>query len=147
MTALFVPRQQSLAPVSSALSSAPSISQAPISSSTTDSASAPAVNASYDLSVGSVSSSDSHQRAATAPSGSPPSSSKTRRSRSHTTQAEGGGTPPSPGFFEAEDSQLTPKGSLVKKMFSCSGYGNCKMSFSRAEHLARHVRFVLLSFT
>lgn len=27
-----------------------------------------------------------------------------------------------------------------KKMFQCKGYGNCRMSFSRSEHLARHIR-------
>lgn len=31
-----------------------------------------------------------------------------------------------------------------KKMFQCKGYGNCRMSFSRSEHLARHIRYVCL---
>ncbi|KAK9471752.1 uncharacterized protein V1510DRAFT_419531 [Dipodascopsis tothii] len=26
------------------------------------------------------------------------------------------------------------------KIFQCSGYGNCKMTFTRSEHLARHIR-------
>ncbi|ODV90903.1 hypothetical protein CANCADRAFT_24611, partial [Tortispora caseinolytica NRRL Y-17796] len=26
------------------------------------------------------------------------------------------------------------------KVFRCSGYGDCNMSFTRSEHLARHVR-------
>jgi len=34
---------------------------------------------------------------------------------------------------------------LVKKMFVCSGYGDCAMAFSRSEHLARHVRYVKAS--
>ena len=34
------------------------------------------------------------------------------------------------------------------KTFQCRGYGDCRMVFSRSEHLARHIRWVLclLSF-
>ncbi|KAJ7044278.1 hypothetical protein C8F04DRAFT_642396 [Mycena alexandri] len=32
------------------------------------------------------------------------------------------------------------------KTFQCRGYGECRMVFSRSEHLARHVRFVQPSF-
>jgi len=28
------------------------------------------------------------------------------------------------------------------KTFQCRGYGECRMVFSRSEHLARHIRFV-----
>ena len=28
------------------------------------------------------------------------------------------------------------------KTFQCRGYGDCRMVFSRSEHLARHVRYV-----
>ena len=31
------------------------------------------------------------------------------------------------------------------KTFQCRGYGDCRMVFSRSEHLARHIRFVFLS--
>jgi len=31
------------------------------------------------------------------------------------------------------------------KTFQCRGYGECRMVFSRSEHLARHIRFVSLS--
>lgn len=56
-----------------------------------------------------------------------------------------------------QDSPLSPplsaksgkESSLVKrtpssaKSFQCKGYGDCKMVFSRCEHLARHIRYVL----
>lgn len=29
-----------------------------------------------------------------------------------------------------------------KKTFQCKGYGNCRMIFTRSEHLARHERLV-----
>lgn len=32
------------------------------------------------------------------------------------------------------------------KTFQCRGYGECRMVFSRSEHLARHIRYVLPSF-
>jgi hypothetical protein len=31
------------------------------------------------------------------------------------------------------------------KTFQCRGYGDCRMVFSRSEHLARHIRFVFLA--
>ena len=134
MSALFVPRQQSLSTVSAALSVAPSNSQAPAIQDQ---------HASYDLSVEpQAAESSGHFRATTEPATRNKSSGKATRSRSRTTQQDNANSPPSPGLFDPEDTQLTPKGSLAKKMFSCSGYGNCKMSFSRAEHLARHVRLV-----
>jgi len=46
-----------------------------------------------------------------------------RKASSSTSTAAGSGSPRS-----------------QKKMFVCIGYGECEMSFSRAEHLARHVR-------
>ena len=30
--------------------------------------------------------------------------------------------------------------SKVAKIFQCSGFGNCSMTFTRSEHLARHIR-------
>ena len=30
------------------------------------------------------------------------------------------------------------------KTFQCRGYGDCRMVFSRSEHLARHIRYLLL---
>lgn len=39
-----------------------------------------------------------------------------------------------------------PDSNTTKKMFVCKGYGNCKMAFSRSEHLARHVRYVFVPF-
>ncbi|KAI7867944.1 hypothetical protein BDF14DRAFT_1725485 [Spinellus fusiger] len=32
------------------------------------------------------------------------------------------------------------KRSTGQKTFQCQGYGTCTMSFSRSEHLARHIR-------
>ncbi|KAI7867930.1 hypothetical protein BDF14DRAFT_1700505, partial [Spinellus fusiger] len=32
------------------------------------------------------------------------------------------------------------KRSTGQKIFQCQGYGTCTMSFSRSEHLARHIR-------
>lgn len=48
-----------------------------------------------------------------------------------------------PLLLESADEDGSPKAGPkreLKKMFVCSGYGACSMSFSRAEHLARHVR-------
>lgn len=33
------------------------------------------------------------------------------------------------------------------KTFQCRGYGECRMVFSRSEHLARHIRYGYLSFS
>ena len=36
--------------------------------------------------------------------------------------------------------------SAPAKTFQCRGYGDCHMVFSRSEHLARHIRYVLSLF-
>ena len=36
--------------------------------------------------------------------------------------------------------KVTGDAGLQAKMFQCSGFGDCKMVFSRSEHLARHIR-------
>ena len=28
------------------------------------------------------------------------------------------------------------------KLFQCTGYGDCRMVFTRSEHLARHMRYI-----
>lgn len=31
------------------------------------------------------------------------------------------------------------------KLFQCTGYGDCRMVFTRSEHLARHMRYIYLN--
>ncbi|KAJ7664112.1 hypothetical protein B0H17DRAFT_303909 [Mycena rosella] len=52
---------------------------------------------------------------------------------------------PSPGFEYPDPLQAGPEApkryrSAPPKTFQCAGYGECRMVFSRSEHLARHIR-------
>lgn len=50
---------------------------------------------------------------------------------------------------QAQEEQQQPQSGLRRsrptpaKTFQCRGYGECRMVFSRSEHLARHIRYVL----
>ncbi|KAI8068070.1 hypothetical protein BC940DRAFT_238535, partial [Gongronella butleri] len=44
----------------------------------------------------------------------------------------------SPGSASAEPMKRSRTGK--PKLFQCTGYGNCRMVFTRSEHLARHMR-------
>lgn len=44
-------------------------------------------------------------------------------------------------YSQDNKSETSSKGSSAKsKMFQCTGYGECRMVFTRSEHLARHMR-------
>ena len=45
--------------------------------------------------------------------------------------------------FTAEGNPIVPVGISGGKMFQCRGYGQCDKVFTRSEHLARHVRYVI----
>ncbi len=51
---------------------------------------------------------------------------------------------PESGKFTADGAPIVPVGISGGKMFRCRGYGDCDKVFTRSEHLARHVRCVLL---
>lgn len=53
--------------------------------------------------------------------------------------AGGAAAPPDEGGEEQQNSKSGEEAD-GKKMFQCKGFGNCRMSFSRSEHLARHIR-------
>jgi hypothetical protein len=46
--------------------------------------------------------------------------------------------------FTPDGNPIVPVGISGGKMFQCRGYGICDKVFTRSEHLARHVRYVLL---
>lgn len=48
-------------------------------------------------------------------------------------------TPPPPGTAPPPNKRYRP---APAKTFQCRGYGECRMVFSRSEHLARHIRYV-----
>lgn len=54
-------------------------------------------------------------------------------------------TPASPPLSAkaVKDSSLVKRTPSSAKTFQCKGYGDCKMVFSRCEHLARHIRYVV----
>lgn len=55
--------------------------------------------------------------------------------------------PNSDGASNPQQVALPPPGkryrSTPAKTFQCKGFGDCRMVFSRSEHLARHIRYVL----
>jgi hypothetical protein len=65
-------------------------------------------------------------------------------SRSGPPNASGNGSRPG---SSSKDSTGAIKKQKTKstKVFQCTGYGDCTMQFTRSEHLARHIRFVLQS--
>lgn len=80
-----------------------------------------------------------------------PSSQSRKRSRSTSaeqamTNANNDGTKKSrPAALEKRPSQagtakVVEKDGTTTTVFQCSGYGDCNMTFTRSEHLARHVR-------
>lgn len=58
------------------------------------------------------------------------------------TMVANGSAPNMPGSVGPAGKRYRP---APAKTFQCRGYGDCRMVFSRSEHLARHIRFVLLS--
>lgn len=54
------------------------------------------------------------------------------------------GDPAEDGGEAAEGGAAALKKKSIPKIFRCTGFGECAMSFTRSEHLARHVRYVLL---
>jgi hypothetical protein len=51
-----------------------------------------------------------------------------------------------PGSSSNKDSGSVSKKTKTKsnKVFQCTGYGDCTMQFTRSEHLARHIRYLIL---
>jgi hypothetical protein len=47
--------------------------------------------------------------------------------------------------FTTDGAPIVPVGISGGKMFRCRGFGECDKVFTRSEHLARHVRYVLFS--
>lgn len=48
-------------------------------------------------------------------------------------------------YFQDNKSETSSKsGNAKSKMFQCTGYGECRMVFTRSEHLARHMRLVTI---
>lgn len=49
-------------------------------------------------------------------------------------------------YYQDNKSETSSKsGNAKSKMFQCTGYGECRMVFTRSEHLARHMRLVIIS--
>lgn len=55
------------------------------------------------------------------------------------TMVANGSAPNMPGPVGPAGKRYRP---APAKTFQCRGYGDCRMVFSRSEHLARHIRFV-----
>lgn len=55
------------------------------------------------------------------------------------TMVANGNSPNMPGPVGPASKRYRP---APAKTFQCRGYGDCRMVFSRSEHLARHIRFV-----
>jgi len=77
-------------------------------------------------------------------SGSPESISPTNGNNNMASAMVANGTPvpnmPGSGSGAGVNKRYRP---APAKTFQCRGYGECRMVFSRSEHLARHIRFVL----
>src|SRR5271154_3599953 len=65
-------------------------------------------------------------------------------SRSGPPNASGNGSRPGSSSKDSTGAIKKPK-TKSTKVFQCTGYGDCTMQFTRSEHLARHIRFVLQS--
>ena len=63
-------------------------------------------------------------------------------SRSGPPNASGNGSRPGSSSKDSTGAIKKPK-TKSTKVFQCTGYGDCTMQFTRSEHLARHIRFVL----
>lgn len=76
-----------------------------------------------------------------------PSSSLLSNVADHQSNPPSTSAPPS--HPELEPLVIDPKNPRKQqsKMFRCTGFGDCQMTFTRSEHLARHVRQVCEVFT
>ncbi|PWN20042.1 hypothetical protein BCV69DRAFT_217230 [Microstroma glucosiphilum] len=77
------------------------------------------------------------------PSRSPTSSGKARKRQRSPTREDplGGPAPKSLAKRKNSDARVTDRdGTAPTTIFQCRGFGDCNMTFTRSEHLARHIR-------
>lgn len=53
---------------------------------------------------------------------------------------------PEKRLSQAGAAKVVEKDGATTTVFQCQGFGNCNMTFTRSEHLARHIRCVQFEY-